>query len=143
MPQHPLGTESTQTISAVKQNYLRNKLGDCYEVAANTTLYGLPVGTINEVEYALCHGTVAGRGPLTGVRFDHAWVEWYHEPTATTLAADYSNGNEVIVSASCYYALGMIDPSKVQRYTRDETLHMLLKHQHYGPWHDQISLHSK
>ena len=55
------------------------------------------------------------------------------------LVADYSNGSEVILPVSYYYALGVIDPSKVHRYTREETLHMLLKHQHYGAWHDQIS----
>lgn len=125
-----------QTISTVKQSYLQDKLGDCYEVAANITLYGLPVGSVDEVRYELCHGTVTGRGPLDGVRFDHAWVEWCHEPTATMLVADYSNGNEVILPVNYYYALGMIDPFKVQRYTREETLHMLLKHQHYGAWHE-------
>jgi hypothetical protein len=86
---------------------------------------------------------VTGQGHLTGMRFDHAWVEWCHEATATAFVADYSNGNEVILPVSYYYALGMIDPSKVHRYTREETLHMLLKHQHYGAWHDQISRHSK
>ena len=82
---------------------------------------------------------MTGRGPLDGVRFDHAWVEWCHEPTAAMLVADYSNGNKVILSVSYYYALGMIDPSKVQRYTREETLHMLLKHQHYGAWYGPVT----
>ena len=59
------------------------------------------------------------------------------------LVAHYSNGNEVLLPVNYYYALGIIDPSKVQRYTSEETVRMLLKHQHYGPWHSQISLHSK
>ena len=143
MSQHLLGRESIQTISTVKPDDLQSKLGDCYEVAANITLYGLATGSLDEVEYLLCHGTVTGQGHLTGMRFDHAWVEWCHEATATAFVADYSNGNEVILPVSYYYALGMIDPSKVHRYTREETLHMLLKHQHYGAWHDQISRHSK
>ena len=102
--QHILDTESTQTISKVKQSYLQDKLGDCYEVAANVTLYRLHVVSIDEVKYTLCHGTVTGRGPSTGVRFGHAWVEWYHEPAATMLVADYLNENEVILPVSYYYA---------------------------------------
>ena len=123
-------------ISTVKQSDLQTKLGDCYEVAANITLYGLTIESLDEVEYLLCHGNVAGQGHLTGIRFDHAWLEWRHEPTAMTFVADYSNGNEVILPVSYYYALGVIDPSEVRRYTREETLRMLLKHQHYGAWHD-------
>jgi hypothetical protein len=114
----------------------KDELGDCYEVAARIMLNSAGVEQIDEVEYTLCHGTVSGQGPVEGVRFGHAWVEWRHVPSSITLVLEYSNGNKVVMPVAQYYALGSIDPIEVHRYDCDEALHMLLKFRHYGSWHD-------
>jgi hypothetical protein len=112
------------------------ELGDCYEISANIMLHSATVEPIEQVEYILCHGTVTGQGPVEGVRFGHAWVEWNHVPSAVALVLDYSNGNKVVMPVAQYYALGSIVPAEVHRYDCDETLNMLLEFRHYGSWHD-------
>jgi hypothetical protein len=129
-------TDPFEQTAMVSPGTRHKELGDCYEVAARIMLHSAGVEQIEEVEHTLCHGTVSGQGPVEGVRFGHAWVEWHHVPSSIRLVLDYSNGNKVVMTVAQYYALGSIDPAEVYRYTSDEALHMLLEFRHYGSWHD-------
>lgn len=104
--------------------------GDCFQVAAKTV-------TIYEMQYptaVLVHGEPLGTdGEALGKRFPHAWVEFTDK--GETFVVDKSNGNDVLMLAEHYYAIGNIESANVKRYSRTEVLAMMLKHEHYGPWH--------
>ena len=93
--------------------------GDCFVASLNWVL--------ENPSAVLVHGTPLGRGPIAGVRFGHAWVE------AEGRVIDPSNDNHVEIDAEAYYALGEIDPEKCHRYTRDEVVEMMLKHETLRP----------
>jgi hypothetical protein len=96
--------------------------GDCFIVAAKLVTLGRP-------RLTLCHGKALGRGgDAKGLRYWHAWAE------DETHAIDKSNGLDVRMVTSFYYALGSVSPKKIRRYTRTEAMAMLEHYEHYGPW---------
>ena len=73
----------------------------------------------------LVHGTVTRAND--GREHEHAWVE------AGDLVFDFSNGLDVVLSASAYHDLGKIKNTKA--YTKEEARDALLTIGHFGPWH--------
>jgi len=106
--------------------------GDCYEAAVN---YLMEHGTMgfnaeNDAGLILVHGEVTGQGPLEGVKYGHAWIE------SGGLVIDTSNGRDLRMPASAYYALAQIDHRKpnVHKYTQEQARRKLIESGHYGAW---------
>ena len=98
-----------------------NDGGDCFVVALENVML--------DKDLYLCHGIVSGQGPLTGIRFAHAWNE-----TQTGHVIDQSNGNDVCMPRDAYYALGQIDSDEVRYYNFDEMAMNVVEYETYGPW---------
>ena len=90
------------------------KTGDCYRAAVEFLLANRDVP-----EMQLVHGEVTGQGALTGVRFDHAWVE------IGDIVIDKSNGRSICMQREDYHALGEI--GNVRRYGYFQTLRKLVE----------------
>jgi len=102
-----------------------NEGGDCFVVALENMM--------RDKDLYLCHGIVTGQGRLYGIRFSHAWNE-----TQSGYVIDQSNGNDVCMPKSEYYALGNIDPSEVRYYDYEEMARNALEYGTYGPWDDEL-----
>ena len=96
----------------------------------------------------LIHGEVQGQGPLSGVRYGHAWVE------DGSIVVDRSNGRDIRMPKAIYYAIGAIaspDMSKwgvpgslndpdlfsggnLHKYTWEEARTKILDSGNWGPW---------
>lgn len=79
----------------------------------------------------LVHALVNGQGSVKGKRFPHAWVEDGNE------VLDHSNGREIQMGKTIYYAVGKIDPTQkgaYKKYTYEQMKKKLLSTKHYGPW---------
>lgn len=102
--------------------------GDCYRVAAKMV-------AIEKVfpAYLVCHGTATGRRGIAGRRFGHAWIEGELDDKGPVVF-DFSNGLNAIVARDRYYEMGEIDPEEVRKYTARETIVLMLRTGHYGPW---------
>jgi hypothetical protein len=104
--------------------------GDCYEAAC-----GYMLDHRDDADLRLVHGEVSGQGPLQGITFGHAWVEdgdW---------VIDQSNGRDIRMPRSMYYAIGNIDAhNNIHRYTFAEMRERCLgkvdckNSGTYGPW---------
>lgn len=114
------------------QYLTESKLGNCFETAGRTILKNLTELEPKESdEYSLVHAFVRGKGPLEGRRFVHAWIEW------RGMVVDKSNGNDVMMSDSKYYALGKVEPKEkgaYVKYDRRTAQRNMGKFGHYGPW---------
>ncbi len=93
--------------------------GDCYAVAGRIALSAPD-------DHLLCHGTVTGRGKVSGIPFGHAWIEVGDE------VIDKSNGLNARVHRDAYYALGQV--WDVTRYTPAEARRLMGLTRHFGPW---------
>lgn len=99
--------------------------GDCFEANCKMLL-GLQAMMPDAV---LVHAEVAGQGPLEGVRFGHAFVQW------GGLVFDNTNGGGVILPADLYRATGKIaEIGNTHTYTMDEAIAKVVEYGHYGPW---------
>lgn len=98
------------------------KNGNCYEVHAKALAMG-EAQFFGDEEAYLCHGTVFH--PTAGWH-GHCWLE------QQGFCYDISNGLDVFLPQSDYYRIGLI--KDVHRYTKDETIEMLMKHKHWGDW---------
>jgi hypothetical protein len=77
----------------------------------------------------LVHGVVTGTADgLKGVRFGHAWVE------IADLVIDRSSGNDAVLPAGLYYAVGNAVP--VARFDQRAAREQVLRRKHWGPWAD-------
>jgi hypothetical protein len=87
----------------------------------------------------ICHGVPMGRGPIEGIRFDHAWVEVVEQPDSdwddpVVTVYDFSNGSERVIPAFLYYKIGDINPKDVKRYTDKQAYEKMEEKRFYGPW---------
>ena len=98
-----------------------NRGGNCFEVALHNIM--------EDKNLLVCHGIVSGQGPLTGLRFPHAWNEL---PDGYVI--DESNGNAICMPKEQYYAIGNIDPSEVRRYDFRQVCEEVVRTGVYGPW---------
>jgi hypothetical protein len=99
--------------------------GDCYEAAFHWVL-ALDEGAIKHA--SLCHGMVHGQGPLEGKKFGHAWGEMGN------FVFDHSNGKQLTMRKTVYYAAGKIDEAEVFCYPGHKSLGKAARAKHYGPW---------
>ena len=95
--------------------------GDCYYVALL-----LVADMSDESGHLLCHGTCTGNGPIEGIEFGHAWVEYGN------VCIDKANGKNGVFEKSVYYEAGTV--RDVRRYKPSEVRRMMRKHKHAGPW---------
>ena len=103
-----------------------SKRGDCYEAAGKFFIDNSMHGNSRML---LVHGEVAGQGALKGTNFGHAWVEH------NGMVIDKSNGRDIEIPISVYYALGRIDRiGNVYKYTWDQASKKIESTGHWGPW---------
>ena len=77
----------------------------------------------------LVHGEVTGQGPLEGVNYGHAWVE------DGNTVIDVSNGKNVRIPKSVYYAVGNIkNNGNIHVYKPKEFRQKMMQSKHWGPW---------
>ena len=99
-----------------------NKGGDCFKTAAETVMHG------NGLK--LVHAIVSGQGPLTGVKYVHAFA--LDEKRGVVIDNTQKNPELREIPAGLYWYLGKIETYR--EYTQDEMYKMLLKHENWGPW---------
>jgi hypothetical protein len=92
--------------------------GSCYQSAANLLFEA------RFTDMRLAHGTCTGHQEIAGVAFGHAWVE------TEDLVFDRDN----VFRKDLYYRVGAC--RSVHLYTIEKARRMLLRHRHYGPWHE-------
>jgi len=104
--------------------------GDCFEAAGKFMMDEGIVGRKKSLR--LVHAEVTGQGAIQGVRFGHAWVE------DGDTVIDKSNGRDVRMPKSIYYALGHVyddrGDSNMHVYTPQEFRKMVMRYSHWGPW---------
>ena len=114
--------------------------GDCYEAAGKYMMTKCQFGG-NCDNLTLVHGEVSGQGPLTGIRYGHAWVE------DGDTVIDKSNGRDLRMPKAFYYAIGQISREtfdedgynpvggqNVHRYSWPEAREKIVGYEHWGPW---------
>lgn len=100
--------------------------GDCYVVAGRmVALDHAPDDAV------LCHGTCTGNGPIAGVEFGHAWVEWQG------MVIERSNGHDAVLPRDIYYEAG--ECREIVRYTPAEARRMMQMFGHFGPWEGRFA----
>lgn len=109
--------------------------GNCYQAAGDLFMHSTMMLGKKKMDYVgkpyLVHAEVAGKGPLDGIRFGHAWVE------DDEFVYDFSNKIERVVPKDLYYLLGQVDttdPTKYRRYTPEQAREKMLSTMHYGCW---------
>ncbi len=110
---------------------MSNINGRCYELAAEAILGAAKNDSwLRRIGgWVLVHGVVTGTGNgLKGKQFGHAWLE------NETLVYDAADGR--LYEREGYYQAGKI--KEVFKYSRDETLRLLLETEHYGPWENRL-----
>jgi hypothetical protein len=98
--------------------------GDCYRANGNFI-----ITKMNDKSFKLCHGVAILA--TDGKPFGHCWVE-----KSNSLVMDFSNGKKIALSKKKYYELGGIPANgkKIHKYSVEETMINMLKHEHWGPW---------
>ena len=100
--------------------------GDCYEASGKYMMDNCMFGSC---ELTLVHGEVMGQGPLEGVTYGHAWV------LSGDTVIDVSNGGNLQLPKSVYYAVGQIDNiGNIVEYTWGEARKKIMDYEHWGPW---------
>ena len=102
--------------------------GDCYEAAGRYMMDKCQFGG-DCTGWVLVHGEVMGQGDIDGITFGHAWVE------SNGMVIDKSNGRDLQLPASLYYAVGKIDEiGNVVKYSWPDARDKILEFEHWGPW---------
>lgn len=101
------------------------KHGHCYKEAWKAFYDNLSKGPL------LCHGIVEGRGPLSGIKYNHAWIEVDGQVIDRTMSF-FKKGQPKEV----FYALGNIDEKLVFKYDSQQIAKKAVEWGTYGPWED-------
>lgn len=126
---------TTKKVTSMTKNLLRmyinevssNAGGDCYEAAGKYMMDRCMFDASCGIK--LVHGEVSGQGPLEGVTYGHAWI------VDGETVIDRSNGRNLQMPKSVYYALGQIDNiSNLHEYTWEEARKHIMVLEHWGPW---------
>jgi hypothetical protein len=99
--------------------------GFCFDACAKWFLYDQGA---DYPQARLVHGTVMGRGPISGKRFTHAWVEiedWV-----------FDISQNIFAEKDEYYDLAQAQDTV--SYDANETRINLLKTEQWGPWDDNL-----
>lgn len=95
--------------------------GDCFRAAG--------MFLMEHPDHVLVHGfPTLRREPWT--QYHHAWIETADGQTVR----EVSDGLDLTMPASLYYALGNINPAECKRYTRDDLALWVVRTGHWGPW---------
>lgn len=97
--------------------------GDCYEVSGK---YMMDQQFMGNRALLLVHGIVTGQGRISGMEYDHAWIE------DGDMVIDKSCGRDIHMPKAVYYALGNIQKTKT--YNFEQFRNMISKYKHWGPW---------
>lgn len=109
-----------------------NTGGDCFESAYHDFIESQDEW--GSTTY-LCHGVVRGKGKLEGLLLSHAWTETYSDEWIP-IAADYSQGNEIVMPVHQYYDAVDVVPGSVEKYDDEwEVESLIAANGHLGPWH--------
>lgn len=115
---------------------MKNGNGDCFYVVGQAAIMGTQLGQVplkgtNPKDYTIVHAYVTGEGPVSGIRFAHAWIEFKR-----SIVIDKSNGNNITLPTSIYYNKGKIVDKRGEfaRYSFEEATKKMIKTGHYGPW---------
>lgn len=95
-----------------------NKNGDCYVVSLKYMRPGLK----------LVHGLVDGQGALSGITYNHAWIEDGDKIIDLTLPKKLQKA----LPKKLYYSIGNIKTTF--EYSFDEMNDKMIKEGTYGPW---------
>lgn len=103
--------------------------GDCFKANADYIIDNY-INIKDSKVISLCHGKVIGAkgSKIEGITFDHAWIE------AGDLLIDHSGGKIIQVYKKRLYDTGKILKDTVIKYNPKETLKLINKFEHYGPW---------
>jgi len=112
----------------------KNWKGNCYEAAATLVMDG-------DDDLILVHGTPFS--VALNHRIDHAWVEKQemHEfgdhtfPLGIVIDRTVAKSQGILLAI--YYHIGRMGEEHVRRYSRIETLKMMVLHKNYGPWEEE------
>lgn len=107
-------------VSNVPEEY---KSGDCYQQA-----WKLFYSRLRE-KPLLVHGIVTGQGRLSGIEYNHAWVEIGDTVYDKTISIA-ANG----IPKETYYSLGNVKEDLVFRYTIEQVSEKAIEYMTYGPW---------
>ena len=105
--------------------------GDCYAVAGRFILNILWADDIDE--YRLVHAMVTGRGPISGVRYGHAWIMKNND------VIDKANGLDLVIDSNVYHLLGNVNTNnsdEYKSYTVRDACDKMLETGNFGPWED-------
>lgn len=80
----------------------------------------------------LVHGLVDGQGALTGITYNHAWVEDGNKIIDMTLPPQYQKS----LTKKQYYKIGNIKTTF--SYDSKEFMENVLKFETYGPWEEKL-----
>ncbi len=113
----------------MKQETMKAK-GDCFEVAAKAMIDARPFAAL-PIDYKLVHAIVSGQGELEGVRFAHAF-----NLLGDDTVIDNSNSQAIVLRRRDYFERGGIITKQgmYAEYSREEAMHLLCQHGHWGPW---------
>jgi len=98
------------------------KDGDCYPVSGRYMMDH----RFSNPNLLLVHGIVTGQGKISGIQYDHSWIE------DGDMVIDKSCGRNLILPKAVYYALGNI--KNIKTYNPEQFSNMINKYQHWGPW---------
>jgi len=136
-------------MANISDDYVRD--GDCFQISANIVLQMTLDSHAEDAWVVLREGHASNvrlvhanvRHPH-GFRHTHAFIRCDFNITLNgqnipmDMVLDYANGKEYTLPAAFYYNVGDIrpeDPDEYREYSRDEAMHLLLEHEHYGGWH--------
>ncbi|HCA02660.1 MULTISPECIES: hypothetical protein [Halomonadaceae] len=114
--------------------------GDCFQVAGQLIVRCRDIhaqSTKGVTDKVLAHGVVTGQGPVSGIRFSHAWIEGVKNGISVVI--DLSNGQRFVGPRALYYAIGQIEPKEVCRYSKEVARAKMLQTEHYGPWEGEVA----
>ena len=102
---------------------INDRLGRCYELSGRYITDGMFIP--NRENAILVHGKLVNPFGVGYAELDHAWIETGEEVFDPVM--------DKTIPKEVFYAL--FKPTIYKRYTREETRRMILKHEHWGPWH--------
>ena len=107
----------------------QHRTGNCFYNCGMQMTDQMIFGHGDYQEYTLCHGVATGTGPIEGVRYGHAWLEF------KGLAFDFTNDQHkptAIVPADQYRRVGRI--TDIHEYNAAQVREMICTHGTWGPW---------
>lgn len=109
----------------MKKKNPKIELGNCFQYAAQYMLRA------RGKDMLLVHSYATGTGVQNkGIRFSHAWIE----DGDIVIDPSESKTDPIIARKEKYYMAGKIKADEGVRYTIDEMIDKMTKHENYGPW---------